>query len=70
MIDDDGVFIVDCGKLIKIAFYDNGKYYKLKCIAEDTASTLEISGIHMHRIDITPWKDALMKAKTQGLEEE
>lgn len=64
ILDDDGVFIVECGKIIKIAFYSNGKYYKLKCVAENTAPTLEISGIHMHRIkDTTPWKDTLMKIK-------
>lgn len=64
ILDDDGVFIVENGELRKIAFYSNEKYYKLKCIAEDTAPTLEISGIHMHRIkEITPWEDALMKVK-------
>ncbi|OYT62638.1 MAG: hypothetical protein B6U69_01325 [Thermofilum sp. ex4484_15] len=43
------------GKLVKLAFYSNGKYYKLKAIAPYEAPTLEINGIHMHRIEgITP----------------
>ena len=64
ILDDDGVYIIECGELQRIAFSSNGKYYKLKCIAENSAPTIEISGIHMHRIkDVTPWIDTLMKIK-------
>ncbi len=64
VLDSDAVFIIECGELQKIAFSSNGKYYKLKCIAENTAPTLEISGIHMHRIrNVTPWQDTLMKIR-------
>ncbi|MCS7385272.1 MAG: RsmD family RNA methyltransferase [archaeon GB-1867-005] len=64
IVDDDGVFIIEANQLVKIAFSSCGKYYKLKCIAENAAPTIEISGIHMHRIkEVTPWQDALMKVK-------
>lgn len=39
-------------------------YYKLKAIGIDKAPTLEINGIHMHRItDLDPWSDARLKVK-------
>jgi len=56
------------GKLVKLAFYSNGKYYKLKAIAPYEAPTLEINGIHMHRIEgITPFKDSELKVKALGV---
>ena len=37
-------------------------FYKLKAIAIDKAPTLEVNGIHMHRITgIDPWSDAVSK---------
>ncbi len=49
---------------LKIAFFGDGKYYRLREVRFNTAPTLEISGIHMHRIkNITPWEDSLMKIK-------
>ncbi|RLG81748.1 MAG: methyltransferase [Thermoprotei archaeon] len=39
-------------------------FYKLKVVEAKTAPTLEISGIHMHRITgITPWKDSELKVR-------
>ena len=43
-------------------------YYKLKAIALDKAPTLEINGIHMHRVTgIDPWTDALSKVRKLGV---
>ena len=43
-------------------------YYKLKAVGLDKAPTLEINGIHMHRIvDIDPWNDAKLKVKKVGV---
>ncbi|MCD6487819.1 MAG: methyltransferase domain-containing protein [Desulfurococcales archaeon] len=39
-------------------------FYKLKPVSEKDAPTIEINGIHMHRIiDITPWKDSYFKVR-------
>ena len=63
-VKDDYVYIVQDDKLIKIAFYDKGNYYKLKALGETIAPTVEINGIHMHRIkDTTPMDDAESKVK-------
>ena len=49
-----------------IAFYDE-RYYKLEPI-ENTAPTLEIDGIRMHRTKyMTPLEDALRKVETAGV---
>jgi len=43
-------------------------YYKLKAIGPDKAPTLEINGIHMHRITgIDPWSDAKIKVEKLGV---
>lgn len=53
--------------LLRLDFYRNGKYYKLLPVGAFTAPTLEISGIHMHRISgITPWEDAKKKIEVIG----
>jgi len=63
-IDDDDVLAVICNDLRKIAFSVGKNYYKLKAVGPHTAPTLEINGIHMHRIvDITPWEDSLLKVR-------
>ncbi len=42
--------------------YTKKGFYKLKAIGLDKAPTLEINGIHMHRISgIDPWSDTLLK---------
>jgi len=62
---EDAVFFFDYEGLgIKVAFYREGRYYKLRCLGEGLAPTLEISGIHMHNIVGTdPWSDARRKVK-------
>lgn len=48
----------------EVSFFSAGRYYRLRVVAPDTAPTLEISGIHMHRIkDVTPIEDTLEKLK-------
>ena len=49
-----------------VQLYDDGlrRFYKLRAVGEAGAPTLEINGVHMHRIkDTTPWRDALTKVK-------
>jgi len=49
--------------LLKLLFFD-GRVYKLRLISPHTAPTLEIDGVHMHRIKgITPWEDARIKVE-------
>ncbi|HDD25720.1 MAG TPA: methyltransferase domain-containing protein [Acidilobales archaeon] len=62
--DETGIYILSQEGVRKIAFYADGKYYKLRLVKPYVAPTLEINGIHMHRIkDITPWEDARLKVK-------
>jgi len=64
-IDKSCVYVVSpSGELIKLAFFSGQHFYKLRAISPQTAPTVEIDGIHMHRIkDITPWKDSYLKIK-------
>ena len=62
--DKDGVYVLEGGELRKVAFSAGGVFYKLVCVKPDTAPTLEVSGIHMHRVKgITPWEDTLEKIR-------
>lgn len=66
--DRNYVYIVEEGKVYKLATYVNGKFYKLKALGEDVSPTLEINGIHMHRIEgVTPWNDAKAKVESIGV---
>jgi len=63
--NDDFVYIVENNLLRRVAFFSKGKFYKLKAVGENVSPTLEISGIHMHRIEgITPWEDSIQKVKS------
>ncbi|MCD6457507.1 MAG: methyltransferase [Thermoproteales archaeon] len=54
----------DCDEIFEISLSTREKYYKLLVVAPDTAPTLEISGIHMHRIKkVTPLQDTIEKVK-------
>ncbi|MEM1714070.1 MAG: methyltransferase [Desulfurococcaceae archaeon] len=58
------LYDVEAGSIYEVLRYTENKFYKLKAIALDKAPTLEISGIHMHRIiDTDPWMDTLSKIK-------
>lgn len=57
----NSVYFVDGEKIRKILFFDKN-VYKLRLVKADTAPTLEINGIHMHRIkEITPLEDTKRK---------
>ena len=62
--DDRAVYVVINGSLRKLAWYSAGSYYKLRCVAPVEAPTIEINGIHMHRVSgITPWRDSEAKVR-------
>jgi hypothetical protein len=55
------------GKLLRLDFYADGNYYKLKPVAPTVAPTLEINGIQMHRtVGIDPWRDTIAKVSALG----
>jgi len=61
--NENTVYSYNDGIVKVLQFFDKGNFYKLKYIG-DTAPTLEINGIHMHRIKgITPWEDSAIKVK-------
>lgn len=61
----DNIYVLEeDGSIKRLSWYSNRYFYKLKLIKPDTAPTLEISGIHMHRVkDTTPWEDSISKVK-------
>lgn len=64
--EETDIYAVIKNNIFPLKFYSNA-YYKLRNLGE-TAPTLEINGIHMHRIkDITPWEDARIKVETLGV---
>jgi len=67
-LDEEAVYAILNCSLVKIAKACEGHYYKLKPVAPNTAPTIEIDGIHMHRIlDVTPWKDSEIKVKLMSV---
>ena len=62
---EDLVYAIAEGKVVKLTKYARGSFYKLKAIGRSNAPTLEISGIHMHRIkNVDPWEDSRLKVAT------
>lgn len=58
----DRVKFVSDKYVFDVVKYTEKGFYKLKATGLDKAPTLEINGIHMHRISgIDPWTDALLK---------
>lgn len=63
-LDEEAVYAVLNASLVKVAKTCGEHYYKLKPVAPNTAPTIEIDGIHMHRIlNVTPWEDSRIKVK-------
>lgn len=61
------VYKVVEGRVLRLDMFNDGKYYKLKAVARDKAPTIEINGIHMHRIHgLDPWSDSFAKIKAVG----
>jgi len=62
------LYDIETGAVYEVLRYTESGFYKLKAIALDKAPTLEINGIHMHRITGTdPWKDTLAKIRAAGI---
>lgn len=61
----DHVYVITGDETLKLAKYANRKYYKLKVPKLNAPPTLEISGIHMHRIlEVDPWTDSKLKVES------
>jgi len=59
--DEEGVYSLSEEGLSKLVVAGE-HFYRLRRVADKTAPTLEIDGIHMHRIEgTTPWEDAKRK---------
>jgi predicted methyltransferase len=59
--DEEGVYSLGENGLSKLVVAGE-HFYRLRRVADNTAPTLEIDGIHMHRIEgTTPWEDAKKK---------
>ncbi|OYT39131.1 MAG: methyltransferase [Desulfurococcales archaeon ex4484_58] len=62
--DDRVVIYRFDGKVYEIIRRSPSRFYKLKVVKYSRAPTLEINGIHMHRIkDIDPWSDSYLKVR-------
>jgi predicted methyltransferase len=58
------VYRRDNGEIYEVIRRTSGSFYKLKIIGENKAPTVEINGIHMHRIiGIDPWEDSRLKVR-------
>lgn len=65
--EDRVVLLEENGNIYEVVKRASG-FYKLKAISCCDAPTLEINGIHMHRVrDITPLMDSKMKVRTVGV---
>jgi len=61
--DYRAVYLLEDNVFKPIAFWGDEHFYKLTSCMYDSAPTLEIDGIHMHRVSgISPWDDAKLKA--------
>jgi len=61
---DRVVLLEKTGRVYEVIAHSEAGFYKLKAIGRGVAPTLEINGIHMHRIKgVDPWLDSLMKVK-------
>ncbi len=68
IVDESGIYAVGRDGLYKLAWFSGRMYLKLKAVKRFTAPTLEIDGIHMHRVEgTTPWRDAREKVFAAGV---
>lgn len=64
----DRVRLVAGSEVYDVVKHTERGFYKLKAVGLNKAPTLEISGIHMHRVTgIDPWSDTLLKVKAAGI---
>ncbi len=62
--DERAAYVVLEKGIFKVEIRTRMSYYKLVAPYAGKAPTLEINGIHMHRIvDVDPWTDSLMKVR-------
>lgn len=62
------VYVLEEDSLKPVAFWGGTHFYKLVPVACDKAPTLEVDGIHMHRVSgVTPWDDAGLKVSVLGV---
>lgn len=62
--EDRVVVVEENGSAYEVLRHTEEGFYKLKAIDLDKAPTLEINGIHMHRISgVNPWTDTMLKLK-------
>jgi hypothetical protein len=67
-IKEGNIYTIEKNELQRVSLFSENKYYKLTSTGPERAPTIEISGIHMHRIKgITPWEDSLEKVKAVGI---
>lgn len=69
---DRVVLLEETGRIYEVVLHTETGFYKLKATGKTTVPTLEINGIHMHRIqDTDPWRDTISKIRaarvTSGL---
>lgn len=61
------IYAISNNSLFPLQLFDKNNFYKLKYL-EKKAPTLEINGIHMHRIkEVDPWQDAFLKVKVLSI---
>jgi predicted methyltransferase len=61
--EEDRIVLLESDRVYEIAVSTLKGYYKLKATGMESPPTLEINGIHMHRIvGLNPWEDATLKA--------
>jgi Predicted archaeal methyltransferase len=64
---DDYIYIIERDEIKPLAGFEGGNFYKLRNVGLH-APTIEINGIHMHRIKgILPWEDARKKVQVLKL---
>ncbi|MEM4718243.1 MAG: methyltransferase [Desulfurococcaceae archaeon] len=64
--EEDRIVLVEEGSssVYEVLMHTDVGFYKLKAIEIDKAPTIEINGIHMHRISGTdPWSDTILKIR-------
>ncbi|RLF14760.1 MAG: SAM-dependent methyltransferase [Thermoprotei archaeon] len=66
--DERGIYLINNKGIFKLEIRTERYYYKLALFPGCRSPTLEISGIHMHRVSgIDPWDDAKMKILLVGI---
>ncbi len=63
-VKSDAVYYVEGGVLRPVEVRDRGVYMRLRVPGKGVHATLEINGIHMHRVGrVDPWRDTLSKVR-------